>query len=220
MDKAEKVADQVAGAGMGQKPVEMSHPIHPATVHWPIAFLTASFTLDTLQTFAPGVFAANGSSAGKGVLATVIPRASMISPMAHYANAAGILFATVSISTGLSELYGMWKGQAQQKGGWLPALKDAYTGDKNDVAAHKLKTTISHASMNDMVVGVAAYNFYKRATNANLALPRFNGYLSAAVLPLLMYSAYLGGALVYEMGVGVMRQGEGLEYKKLQEKQQ
>merc|ERR1712093_728259 len=167
MDKAEKVADQVAGAGMGQKPVEMSHPIHPATVHWPIAFLTASFTLDTLQTFAPGVFAANGSSAGKGILATVIPRASMISPMAH-----------------------------------------------------KLKTTISHASMNDMVVGVAAYNFYKRAPNANLALPRFNGYLSAAVLPLLMYSAYLGGALVYEMGVGVMRQGEGLEYKKLQEKQQ
>lgn len=51
-------------------------------------------------------------------------------------------------------------------------------------------------------VGVAVYNFYKRATSVDLALPRFNGYLSAAVLPLLMYSAYLGGALVYEMGVG------------------
>ena len=64
---------------------------------------------------------------------------------------------------------------------------------------------------------MAVYNFYKRAKSPILALPKTNAWLSAAVLPLLLYSAYLGGALVYEMGVGIMRQGEGLEYKAMQE---
>ena len=71
--------------------------------------------------------------------------------MSHYANAAGIAFAAISITTGLSELYGLWKPQAEAKGGWIPALKDAYTGSQNDLAAHKLKTTLTHASMNDAV---------------------------------------------------------------------
>lgn len=128
-----------------------------ATVHWPIAFLTTSFTLDTLQTLTPGIFATSAKSLGatgggaRELLASVLPRASMISPIAHYANAAGILFGALSISTGATELYGMWKGQAEQKGGWIPALRDAYKADENDVAANKLKTTITHASMNDLV---------------------------------------------------------------------
>lgn len=67
------------------------------------------------------------------------------------------------------------------------------------------------------VVGIAAYNVYKRATSPTLALPKTNAYLAAAILPLFAYSLYLGGALVYEMGVGVMRQGKGVEYKKMQE---
>ena len=56
-------------------------------------------------------------------------------------NAAGIAMATVSIATGLSELYGMWDAQAKQKNGWMPALKDAYLGSNEDVGARKLKTT-------------------------------------------------------------------------------
>lgn len=163
---------------MGQTPVELSHPIHPvspcprvslrlrkpgieltldrltiqATVHWPIAFLTASFSLDTLQHFTPGFFerAAGGSKAG-GFLAKFIPPASTVSALSVYSHAAGIAFAGVSIATGLGELYGMWKGQAEQKGGWFVALKDAYTADSDDLAANKLKTTITHASMNDAV---------------------------------------------------------------------
>jgi hypothetical protein len=39
-------------------------------------------------------------------------------------------------------------------------------------------------------------------------------------IPLFLYSAYLGGSLVYEYGVGVMRQGEAAEIKKRQEKEQ
>lgn len=92
-----------------------------------------------------------------------------------------------------------------------------------------------------MSAGIAVYNFYKRAKSPTLALPKTNAYLSLAMLPLLMYSAMLGGKLVYEFvsdlslvmhlqgladlaesvkGVGVMRQGEGLEVKKTLEKQQ
>lgn len=94
--------------------------------------------------------------------------------------------------------------------------------------------------MNDVTVGIAAYNFYKRATSSDLALPRRNAYLSAAVLPLFMYSAYLGGALVsvqlfcgsgmvrlifstiyrYEYAVGVQRHKPGKEVKQLQDKSQ
>jgi uncharacterized membrane protein len=126
-----------------------TQPIHPSTVHFPIAFLTGAFTLDTLQRFTPGVFPQNANPA-KGLLSRVIPTASTISPMSHYMNAAGIALSVVSIATGLSELYGMWEGQAKQKGGWMVALKDAYAGDKDDIAATKLKTTITHASMNDI----------------------------------------------------------------------
>jgi hypothetical protein len=45
----------------------------------------------------------------------------------------------------------MWRGQAEQKGGYYAALKDAYTSDKDDIAANKLKTTFTHATLNDLV---------------------------------------------------------------------
>lgn len=71
--------------------------------------------------------------------------------MAHYLNGAGLLFSTVTIATGVAELLGMWRGQAEQKGGYYAALKDAYTSDKDDIAANKLKTTFTHATLNDLV---------------------------------------------------------------------
>lgn len=69
------------------------------------------------------------------------------------------------------------------------------------------------------LVALSAYNVYKRATSPTLSLPKTNAYLAAAILPIFGYSLYLGGALVYEMGVGVMRQGQGVEYKKMQDQQ-
>lgn len=41
-----------------------------------------------------------------------------------------------------------------------------------------------------------------------------------SAIPLFLYSAYLGGSLVYEYGVGVQRQGEAAEIKDKQEKEQ
>lgn len=68
-------------------------------------------------------------------------------------------------------------------------------------------------------VGLAAYNFYKQATLPNFALPAGAAWMSAAVMPLFFYSAYLGGKLVYEYGVGVQRQGQGPEIAKMQKEQ-
>lgn len=119
-----------------------------ATVHWPIAFWSASFGLDIAQHFVPGIFVQTTQGS---LLSTIIPPASTVSALSHYANAAGIGFAAISIATGLSELYGMWQAQAEKRGGWMVALKDAYTAPSDDIGATKLKTTLTHASMNDAV---------------------------------------------------------------------
>jgi uncharacterized membrane protein len=52
-----------------------------------------------------------------------------------------------------------------------------------------------------------------RRKSATLALPQFNAGLSAVAIPIFLYSAYLGGSLVYEYGVGVQRQGHAKEIK-------
>ena len=155
---ARSVADTLrlmlqAAVGMGQTPVELSHPIHPATVHFPIAFLTAQFALDSVQTIAPGIFpsgsAVSATSSGS-LLTRVIPPANIISPASMYLGGAGVAFGLFSIATGISELLGMIRGQQKQKGSLIQTIKDAYTAPESDVAATKLKTTITHASMNDL----------------------------------------------------------------------
>lgn len=155
----------------------------------------------------------------------------------------------------------MWRGQAQFKGSAKTAGKDA--AKKKNVAGEKLKVTLTHAALNDAVLGIAAFNWC--ATSASLENPWFHSdkcvvqvgpparqgpdpppferlplrlvrpyshvpFTSAprlltpessrSALPLFVYSAYLGGSLVYEYGVGIMRQGEGAEIKEKQEKEQ
>jgi hypothetical protein len=51
----------------------------------------------------------------------------------------------------------MARAQAEGKGSVMKTIMDAY--QKNDIAGEKLKTTITHASLNDLVVGVVAYNW-------------------------------------------------------------
>lgn len=138
---------------MGQAPVEISHPIHPATVHLPISFIGAQLALDTLQHFTPGIFpsgTAVSATASSGLLTRLIPPASITSPASMYLGGAGVAFGLVSIATGISELLGMIRGQQKQKGSLVQVIKDAYTAPESDVAATKLKTTISHASLNDI----------------------------------------------------------------------
>jgi uncharacterized membrane protein len=124
------------------------HHYYSATVHFPIGFLTLSFALDTLQLL-PAV--THGLTYLK-----VFPPAAVVNTLSHYTGAAGLLSAVPSILTGLSELYGMWKGQVEEKG-LKGSVADAAV--KKDIKGEKLKTTLTHATLNDIVLGIAAYNW-------------------------------------------------------------
>ncbi len=76
--------------------------------------------------------------------------------LAHYTAVAGVITALPAIATGVGELYEMARAQAAAKGSLTKALQDAW--NMTDVPGEKLKTTITHASMNDIVVGIAAWN--------------------------------------------------------------
>ncbi|GAA5957481.1 hypothetical protein JCM21900_002680 [Sporobolomyces salmonicolor] len=184
-------------------------PPHPATVHYPIGLFTLSFALDTLQVF-PHL--ARGLTWLK-----VMPPAAVVNTISHYAGAAGLLIAGPTVLTGVWELYLMWSGQIKEKKTIKATLTDAI--EKKDVAGEKLKVALTHATLNDIVMGVAAYNWWVRRVDRDLNLPLFNATLSALTLPLFLYSAHLGGMLVYKYGTGVMRGKEGREIKKKENKE-
>ncbi|GAA6058870.1 hypothetical protein JCM10212_002814 [Sporobolomyces blumeae] len=196
------VIDSTARKGMGQG--FSSHPLHPATVHVPIGLLSLSLFLDSLR-IVPTV--ASGLNAAK-----LLPPATAMSTVSHYVGAGGLIFAVLSVLTGLSELYGMWYPQTEQKGSVTQTLKDA-APQPSDIPSAKLKTALTHATLNDVVVGVAAWNWWVRRKAPALTLPRTNAIAAGIALPLSFYSAYLGGELVYEYGMGVQRQGASPEVK-------
>lgn len=85
----------------------------------------------------------------------------------------------------------MYRAQAIRKGN-KETLKETIKGD-----AEKLKTTWTHATMNDAAIAIAGYNWYKRSQAVtSYALPNTNLWLSMAALGLSFYGAYLGGHLV------------------------
>lgn len=55
----------------------------------------------------------------------------------------------------------MARAQAQGKDSIFKAVADAFK--TKDIPGEKLKTTITHATLNDLVIGVAAYNWCVRA---------------------------------------------------------
>ncbi|KAK4685081.1 hypothetical protein P7C73_g5072, partial [Tremellales sp. Uapishka_1] len=212
-NRAAKAADQVAHPAsqlmQGKIPGDnaddkaLGHPIHPSTVHWPIAFLTASFGLTTLSLLPPSFMPT-----------FILPPPATLPALAHYSAGAGVLFAMPSIATGLGEAYEMTREQLKAKGNWGTVLSDAW--EMKDNAGRKLKMTVKHASMNDMVVGLAGWNWYLGHKYPTAPLPKVNVWLSAIALPVLLYAAMLGGKLVYEYAMGVQRQGSGKEVKKSQ----
>lgn len=82
-----------------------------------------------------------------------------------------------------------------------------------DLSNPKHKATIVHAALNDVAVIGAVYNLLSK-WNRDAFLPTgVNTLISATMLGGVIYSAYLGGGLVYEHGVGVQRMGKGKEIK-------
>ncbi|WRT64421.1 uncharacterized protein IL334_001353 [Kwoniella shivajii] len=207
--KAEEVAHESSQLLQGQVPnseLAMGHPIHPATVHWPIAFLTAAFSISSLDLVPSSLYPSS-----------ILPAPSTLSVLGFYAAGAGVLTAVPAIITGVGEAYELIRKEYKEKGDWSKVVDSAW--NMKDTGGRKVKMTIKHASMNDMVVALAGYNWYRGYYYPGEPLPTTTTVLNAIALPALLYSAMLGGRLVYEYAMGIQRQGSGKEVKKEMQKE-
>ncbi|CAL3971532.1 unnamed protein product [Diplocarpon coronariae] len=175
-----------------------SHPLHPATVHLPIAFLFAASLLDLLafgSLHSPLLVICLRNALGflfpAATPAAVIYHLSLFS---YASTVAGILAALPAISSGLFELSAMVSARGL------------------DLADPVVKTTLIHAGVNDAAVLGAVYNAVSQWGDG-FAPSGGNAFVSLGILGGVGYAAFLGGGLVYEHGVGVQRMGRGKEEK-------
>jgi len=184
-----------------------SHPIHPATVHLPIAFILTSSLFDITSLVGlhyptalyPLMKFTTYSSAYSNSLDT-IALLNYLSLFSYASTVAAIITAIPAVLTGGAELYAM----VQAKG----------LDFKNPV----VKTTFIHAGLNDLVVFGAVYNWLSRRGREGYAVETQNGLVSLVLLGAVMYSAMLGGSLVYAHAVGVQRMGKGKQEKEQETK--
>lgn len=174
-----------------------SHPVHPATIHFPIAFLTLAHVLNLVYgsiLYLPTDFPLTRDAQNLGSL----------SILGYFSNLLGIITSIPALVTGFAELYAMVSAQGLYQ-------VDEKTGEKSLIP--KVKTTLMHASLNDIVVGNAVYNWLMERNVEDYKPAGHQIVLSAGMLLLAFYAAYLGGGLVYTRGVGVQRMGTGAEEK-------
>lgn len=94
----------------------------------------------------------------------------------------------------------------------------------NKTIKPKVKATIAHAVVNDLVIAVNTYVWYQRRANARGALATKGGLGTAAsafapetwmviaqgvALGLMLFGANIGGALTYNYGVGFSSMSTG-----------
>jgi len=197
MSQVFKRAYEIVGLG---KVGSNSHPIHPATVHFPIAFLTLANVLNLLYgtaIYLPFLFPFTVDKENVGSL-TII---------GYFLNIIGILSSIPAILTGVAELYAMVNARGL-------FVTDQKTGSK--ALEPIVKITLMHAGLNDVAVVGAVYNWLMERHRPHEDYRPYGHQivLSGGALVMAMYAAYLGGGLVYTHGVGVQRMGAGAEEKK------
>lgn len=112
----------------------------------PRQFLSAHFSFTTLA-LVPAAYYPTA----------ILPPMGTLPALAHYSAAAGVLTAIPSLVTGFGEGYELIRNQYMIKGSWKKVVDDAW--NLKDVGGEKVKTTVTHASMNDAVVGLAGFNW-------------------------------------------------------------
>jgi len=182
-----------------------SHPTHPATVHFPIAFLTLASSLDIVYALATSPATADLV----GNTFKIAPLLGDLTRFSHFLNLLGLITAIPAVATGGMELLAMIKGQD---------LANKLQKSENKAATvqkmhPKMKIAFLHAGLNDIAVAAAGYNWWTRSTAVGYAPSSANVLVSAALFGGVLTSAYLGGKMVYEYGVGVTRPGEGKRLK-------
>lgn len=162
--------------------VRMSHPTHPATVHFPITTTLLAGGLDAVYFLSKyGPTAALVSSAFKSLDIPISP--ALFPLLSYYATILTLLFSAPAVATGAYEL--------------RPVIQ------RDGLSSKKAKVGVLHALINDVGVVAAAYNWWTRRSNPGFMPTETNILLSALVaLPATMWAAYLGGSLVYIYGMG------------------
>jgi len=181
------------------------HPIHPATVHYPFAFLSLSYALDTAYGLA------THASTSKTILSiyNLAPHLGDLARFSHYVNILGILSAVPAAVTGSQQLLLMIQNQdlvsklekSQNKGATVQKMHP------------KMKLAFVHAAMMDLSIVGSVFNWWTRRSTAEHAPKEINLYVSAALLAVIFVSAHLGGSMVYDHGVGVVKKS-GAEAKR------
>ncbi|KAF2020937.1 hypothetical protein BU24DRAFT_416595 [Aaosphaeria arxii CBS 175.79] len=162
-----------------------NHPVHPATVHFPIAFTLLAGFLDT-------VYAASANPlTSKFVNSTIKTLDIQLAPatfpiLSHYVTLLILITSAPAVVSGALEL--------------MPVIKRDGFGSK------KAKAGILHAVVNDLTVFGAAYNFWTRRQKIGFVPSETNLLISILIaIPATLFAAYLGGQLVYQYGMGIGR---------------
>lgn len=174
------------------------HPAHPALVHFPIAFNTLGWGLDILYGLTTTWLRPDFLTSRFGAPSTLLD----ITRLSYFLQVAGLITTVPAIMSGNIQLVGMLK----KNGG--PWEKDAATGKPKNTMVPRIKATITHALVNDLVFVVGLYSWYLRkdkagVVNAGKVPTDLNLIISVVSLPLLMMAAKVGGTLAYNHGVGL-----------------
>ncbi|EXJ91269.1 hypothetical protein A1O1_04379 [Capronia coronata CBS 617.96] len=170
------------------------HPAHPALVHFPIAFSILSWGLDILYALTTTWIRPSFLTTRFGEPSTLVD----LTRLSYFLLCAGLVSTVPAIMSGNIQLVGMIK----KNGG--PWEKDSEGKQKSSMVP-RIKATITHALMNDVVFVVNLYSWYLRKNNKTVGrVPSdLNLVISIVLLPLLVTSAKIGGTLVFNHGVGL-----------------
>ncbi|PVH99547.1 hypothetical protein DM02DRAFT_614964 [Periconia macrospinosa] len=162
----------------------MSHPKHPATVHFPItfSFLTGAFDVLYLASVAP---ATSGVVASAFKTLDLQINTALFPTLSYYTCILTIITAVPAIISGAIEL--------------SPVIQ------RDGFSSKKAQTGVLHALLNDLTIFAAAYNWWTRREATGFVPSTANVALSASVVPATFFAAFLGGHLVYHYGMGVGR---------------
>ncbi|KAK5128194.1 hypothetical protein LTR08_004073 [Meristemomyces frigidus] len=167
----------------------LQKPVHPALVHFPIAFISLAVGIDVLHGLAPRLPA---------LITNALPIANDMTRASYFLLSLGLLSAIPVITTGIAEA----KKAIDKQG--------LYERDGKSIKP-KFKAVIAHAIANDVVIALMAYIWYCRRSAANNSLAGKMGVGSAAltaeaayapVMWMVVVEALMGGLQLFAAGIG------------------
>jgi uncharacterized membrane protein len=182
--------------------ISYQQPVHPATVHFPIAFLVGTQVLDIIY----GLATHANTAPLLANIYDVKPYLSDITRVSQLLLTVGLFSSIPAVLTGAYELFALLSRQAI-----ADKLAAADSAEKKKEVVRKthpkVKMAFIHALIMDLVVAANAYNWWTRR-NAPAGMPSdINVLVSALQAPFFAGAGSLGAQMVYRHGVGVYAAG-------------